>query len=84
MPCQADSYQLKKETNTGNARKINFAIQHAPFFPTIQYEALAWTVVTVCQKRELFFTRDVKHNDLVTCRKKLSGKSLPQRKNEKL
>lgn len=50
MPHQADSYELKKQSNTGNARKINFAIQNAPCFPTIQSEAPAWTVVIVCSK----------------------------------
>lgn len=50
MPHQTDSYQLKRQSNTGHARKINFAVKHAPFFPAIQYEASAWTVVTVCDK----------------------------------
>lgn len=50
MPCQADSSQLKKQSNTGNARKINFAIQHTPCFRTMQFEAPAWTVVTLCAK----------------------------------
>lgn len=50
MPHQDDSYQFKKQSHTGNARKINFAIQHAPCFPTIQFEVPAWTVVTVCAK----------------------------------